>query len=179
MIGAPAKTPVLQTARMILRAPEPRDLEPWMTFLVSERGRWHGGGPEEGVGRAWRIVATLLGHWQLHGYGPFLGERKDDGCLVAAVGPFFPANWPERELGWSVLRPEDEGRGYAREAAQAVLRHLFHDLGWATVVSYIDPANARSIALAERLGAVRDPAAERPSAGDLVFRHGVPAEAAA
>lgn len=173
------KTPVLETDRLILRAPEPRDLEAWMAFLVSERGTWHGGGPEQGAGRAWRMVATLFGHWQLHGYGTFNAMRRSDGAFVASVGPFFPPDWPEREIGWSVLRAEDEGKGYAAEAARAVLLHLFRDLGWTTVVSYIHPDNARSIALAERLGAVRDPDAARPVSGDIVFRHAMPAEAAA
>lgn len=167
-------TPVLETERLILRAPEPRDVDAWMDFLITERGRWHGGGPAEGVGRAWRIVAVLMGHWQIHGFGVFVARRSDDDVPVASVGPFFPANWPERELGWSVWRAGDEGKGYAVEAAREVIRHCYADLGWDSLVSYIDPANDRSVALAERLRAVQDDGADRPSPTDLVYRHPKP-----
>ncbi|TMV69267.1 GNAT family N-acetyltransferase, partial [Thioclava sp. BHET1] len=80
-----------------------------------------------------------------------------------------------REMGWSLWSAEGEGRGYAREAARAVIAHAFGPLGWDTAVSYIAPDNARSIALAERLGAIRDDSAAHP--GDtpcLVYRHPKP-----
>ena len=65
----------------------------------------------------------------------------------------------------------------AAEAARAVLAHVFGTLGWTTAVSYISPQNARSIALAERLGAVRDAGAAGPAESDLVFRHSPPGAA--
>lgn len=168
-------TPVLETDRLRLVAPQPRHLAPWMDFLVTERGRWHGGGPDEGPGRAWRIVAILTGHWQLLGTGPFVAELKETGAPVGSVGPFIPADWPEREIGWSVWRAEDEGKGYGVESSRAVIRHVFDDLGWDTAVSYIKPDNPRSIALAKRLGAKLDDAAPRPQPIDLVYRHPRPA----
>ena len=163
--------PTLTTDRLILRAPTAADVDPWMAFLTSDRGTWHGAGPKEGAGRAWRAVATLLGHWQIHGFGPFVARLKSDNTPVASVGAFFPNDWPERELGWSVWRDTDEGKGYAVEAARAVIRHYFEDLRWDSLVSYIDPANERSVALAERLGAQRDDAAKRTHPEDLVYRH--------
>ena len=51
----------------------------------------------------------------------------------------------------------------------------FAVLGVETLVSYVDPANQRSIAVAERLGAYRDAAAVVQDPGDLVFRHRRPA----
>jgi len=166
-------TPVLTTARLRLRVPVPSDMAPWMAFLVSPRGTWHGGGPEHGPGRAWRIIATLIGHWSIHGFGIFIAEDRTTGRPLAAVGAFFPANWPERELGWSVWAQADEGRGYAAEAATEILRHCAHDLGWSPLLSYIDPENARSVALAERLGAVREPGTPTPHPDDVAFRHKV------
>ena len=40
-----------------------------------------------------------------------------------------------------------------------------------TLVSYIDPENARSIHLAERLGATIDDRARKQDPEDLVYRH--------
>ena len=169
-------TPVLETERLILRAPVVSDLQPWSDFLVSDRGTWVGGGPDEGLGRAWRIVAAMFGHWQIHGFGLFVVTDRATGRPLASIGPWYPGNWPEREIGWTIWSAEDEGKGYAAEAARAVIRHCFHDLGWDTLVSYIDAKNAPSIALAERLRATRDDAAERPDRADLVYRHPRPAQ---
>lgn len=168
------ETPIIETPRLILRAPTPDDLRPWMAFFMTERGRWHGCGPEGGVGRAWRATATLLGHWQIHGYGPLVFVRKSDGKPIGSVGPWFPADWPEPEMSWTVWDETAEGKGYAFEAATAVLDHLFNDLGWTSSPSYIDPQNPRSIALAKRLGATLDPDAPTPTrfeGHELVYRH--------
>lgn len=162
---------VLETERLILRPPEAADVDAWCGFLMSDRGRWHGAGPEQGIGRAWRIAAIMLGHWQIHGFGMFVAQRRSDLVPVASVGPFCPADWPEREVGWSVWRDADEGKGYAAEAARAVIADCFGRLGWTSLVSYIDRRNSRSIALAERLGATLDADAPGPDPTDLVYRH--------
>ena len=66
------------------------------------------------------------------------------------------------------------------EAARAVIAHAFRDLKWSTAVSYIDPNNTRSTALAERLGARPDPQAAYPGEPPIVvWRHPAPKEAAA
>ncbi len=168
------QSPVMETPRLILRTPTADDVQPWMDFFMSERGRWHGCGPEAGLGRAWRASATLIGHWVIHGFGPFVFVRKSDEKPIGSCGPWFPADWPEPEMSWTVWDEATEGKGYAFEAASAVLDHLFNDLGWASSPSFIDPANARSIALAERLGATLDPDAPTPDrfeGHELVYRH--------
>jgi RimJ/RimL family protein N-acetyltransferase len=104
----------------------------------------------------------------------FAVTRKGEDRAVALVGPWNPPDWPERELGWMVLDGAAEGQGIAREAAQGALRHIWQNLNWDTVVSYIAEGNARSVALAERLGARLDPEAEVPEvAGQrlMVYRH--------
>ena len=74
----------------------------------------------------------------------------------------------EPELGYLLLAGA-EGKGYASEAAQAAAALRLRHPQWPSVVSYIDPANARSIALVERLGATLDTAAS--DADLLVYRH--------
>ena len=172
-----ADTPVLETGRLILRAPRAEDWPPSAAFLATERSRFVGGPVE--TGGAWRIFAHVVGHWTLRGFGLFVVCDKARDAALGTVGPWYPADWPEREIGWTLWRAEDEGKGFAQEAARAALDHAFRALGWETAVSYIDPGNARSIALAERLGAVRDPRAAAPGGGGLVYRHPAPASAAA
>jgi len=68
-----------------------------------------------------------------------------------------------------------EGKGLAYEASLAVLAWAYGPRGIASLVSYIDPGNARSIRLAERLGATRDDAAPKPEGEVCVtYRHASP-----
>ncbi|WP_371056342.1 GNAT family N-acetyltransferase [Rhodosalinus sp. K401] len=180
-----ADTPRFETERLILRAPEARDWETAAAFLVSDRARFIGGPYTQTA--AWRVFGHAVGHWVLRGYGQFVLEEKASGSLLGSVGPWYPNGWAECELGWSLWHASAEGKGYACEAAERLRRFAYDDLGWTTAVSYIDADNARSIALAERLGCVRDREARLPvgegSEDDAtevwVFRHPAPAEAAA
>src|SRR5215472_8022673 len=54
-------------------------------------------------------------------------------------------------LGW-ILVPRYERRGYMAEAVRALLAHCFETLQMHRVEAEIEPDNARSIRLAERLG---------------------------
>jgi RimJ/RimL family protein N-acetyltransferase len=165
VIGAP----VIETERLALRAPCAEDWTAWVRFMGSERAR-HVGGPADGE-VAWRAFAVVIGHWTLRGFGSFVFTLRDTGEAIGLTGPWYPHGWPEHEIGWTVWTPEAEGRGYAHEAALAAREHAYRALGWTTAVSYIDRRNARSIALARRLGATEDPYARRKDADDLVFRH--------
>jgi len=64
-----------------------------------------------------------------------------------------------------------EGRGLAYEAAMEARRWGYEDRKLTTLVSYIDPDNARSIRLAERMGAWRDTSAPGVDRDDIVMRH--------
>jgi RimJ/RimL family protein N-acetyltransferase len=55
------------------------------------------------------------------------------------------------EIGWT-MHPEFTGRGYASEAARAVLGLAFDTLGLHRVFAELDPRNDASIALCRRLG---------------------------
>jgi RimJ/RimL family protein N-acetyltransferase len=92
---------------------------------------------------------------------------------MGIVGHYHPAYFPEVEIGWAVL-DGFEGRGIAQEAARAVLGWTWANTELATLVSYIHPENHRSIRLAERLGARRDPEARVYDEGDVVMRIGRP-----
>lgn len=165
------ETPVIDTARLRLRPHRIEDFEPFAALFASERSR-HMGGPLPRRA-AWHLFASDVGQWALLGFGAWAVERREDGALVGQVGLNKPDHFPERELGWLVF-DGFEGRGFAEEAAIAAREHAYRRLGFGTLVSYIDPENARSIALAERLGAVRDTGAAVPDAGDLVYRHPAP-----
>jgi len=162
---------ILQTDRLTLRRPAPHDWPAFRDFMMSPRS--DALGSEHHAGKAWRIFAAELGHWEICGHGMWTVTYQDADDALALIGPWTPVDWPETEVGWMVLRDDLEGTGIAHEAAAAAVKHAYTDLGWDTVVSYIAPDNARSIALAERLGAFNDPNAPKPDRypGTLVYRH--------
>jgi RimJ/RimL family protein N-acetyltransferase len=150
----------------------PADWDAFRDFMMSDRAAIFGS--HGNLGRSFRSFAAELGHWEFFGFGMFAVTRKGEDRAVALVGPWNPPDWPERELGWMVLDGAAEGQGIAREAAEEALRHIWQDLKWDTVVSYIAMGNDRSIALAERLGARLDPEAdvpEVPGQALRVYRH--------
>lgn len=167
-------TPVLHSARLQLRAPTSADWPTYRDFALTDRARFVRP-PEFDTERAWRMYASMIGHWVLRGWGSFVFTRKDDDRALGMVGPWFPEGWPEREILWMLWDAGAAGQGYVTEAVEVTLDHVFGTLGWDTAVSYIDPANAPSIRLAERLGAVLDPDAptsrlvESPNL--YVYRH--------
>ncbi len=163
--------PVIETERLVLRGPEPRDCDGFCAFMTSERSRYAGGVLDRPA--AWRAFGVELGHWPLRGCGMWAVTMKGVDTCLGLVGCWYPDGKPERELGW-ILWEYAEGKGVAFEAAAASRDYAYRELGWDTAVSYIAPENARSIALAERLGAVRDDDADRPSPEDLVYRHPAP-----
>lgn len=103
--------------------------------------------PEEG----WRHLAMLLGHWRLRGYGMWAVTERGDGRLLGRVGLHRPHGWPGLEVGWA-LTADARGRGYATESAQAAVDWGFERLEVDKLISLIDPENAASIGVAERIG---------------------------
>lgn len=111
--------PVIETERLTLRGPSLDDFAPLAAFYADPVRSTGFGGPIP-HDQAWRWFALNIGHWCLHGYG-FWTAVDRAGAIVGIVGLWNPEGWPEPELGW-VLFEGHEGKGYATEAARAVLR---------------------------------------------------------
>lgn len=163
--------PRIETERLVLRPHVLEDFPAMAAFFASDAARFVGGPMDEK--RCWHGFASDVGSWELMGFGGWGVEEKATGAFVGQVGLNKPAYFPEREIGW-ILMPGREGRGYATEAALAARAYAYGTLGWTTAVSYVDPENARSIALARRIGCAVDPDARSFDPGDLVFRHPAP-----
>lgn len=166
-------TPVLETERLTLRAFAPQDVAAGVDFLMQDRTRYMGGPYSRA--EAWDHCAGLLGHWAIRGYGLFSICLKGTDQAIGDVGLLCPGGYHEPELGWGIWDAALEGKGLVREAAEAVRAHAYADHGWSTLVSYIDPENTRSIALAKRLGCTLDEDARLPDLpeweGTLTYRH--------
>lgn len=141
----------LETERLMLRPFREADLDAWAAIEADPEVMRFMGGPRDRA-CAWRDMAMHLGHWMLRGYGLWAAEEKAGGALVGRIGLINPEGWPGLELGWLVARSH-WGRGLAPEGARAALGHAFEAVGAERVISLINPDNAASIRVAEKLGA--------------------------
>lgn len=143
--------PILQTERLVMRATRGEDLDAWAAIMADpDVARYIAPAPMT-RDEAWRSIAAALGHWQLRGYGSWAVERKSDGAMIGRVGMINPEGWPGLEIGWTLGKPY-WGKGYATEAASAAMRYAFLTQTVDRLISNIDPENAPSQAVAERLG---------------------------
>lgn len=165
--------PTLTTKRLILRAPVIGDFPAYALLMASPRSVSMGGPFDARA--AWGLFCHDVALWQLFGHGALMIDLRATGECVGQVGINHGPLFPEKELGWQVYEGH-EGRGYATEAAGALREWAFGTLGLPTLVSYIDPNNSRSAAVAERLGAMIDPVAAKQDPDDLVYRHFASAE---
>lgn len=152
--GSSSTGELLRTARLALRAwtTSPADLERLADiYSRDEVTRWLGGTPSV-------PVPELVERWaRVH--------AVDDRYGCWAVQPLEPAGAPpagtvlfkplpngvgEVEVGWH-LHPDSWGRGYATEAARAVVDRGF-DAGLPEVYAVVRPGNEASLAVCRRLG---------------------------
>lgn len=149
--------PTIDTPRLILRPHRVNDYED-CCFLTSdpEAVRMIFQKPmtrEE----TWHRMLRFVGHWALLGYGLLLVEERVTGRVVGEVGlaDFHRGLGedfdPFPEMAW-MLSHDVHGRGYATEAAGAVLRWMETAFAPERTVCIIDPDNAPSLRVAEKLG---------------------------
>jgi RimJ/RimL family protein N-acetyltransferase len=77
---------------------------------------------------------------------------KDDGIMIGDIGIHFSEDEEfQAEIGYTIS-PAWQHKGYASEAAKAILEYLFTSLGIHRVHASVDPRNIASAAVLERLG---------------------------
>lgn len=150
----------ITTERLVIRHWQDRDLDAFhrlnsdetvMHFFPFRRNRTEA---RQALIRFRNIVAEEGLGWAavtLRGTGEVIGLSG-----LAQVH-FEAAFTPATEIGWRLL-PEHWGRGYATEAAGALLDHGFEDIGLDRIVAFAVPENTASTAVMDRLGMRPQPA---------------------
>jgi RimJ/RimL family protein N-acetyltransferase len=166
LLEAAAMPLSIRTPRLVLRQLHPDDFPRFAAHAAdAETMRFIGGVKD--LGTASRIFIGFAGQWFLRSYGFYAVEHE--GRFSGCVGLYHPAEWPEAELAYNITR-DAWGRGLAAEAATAV-RDVAAAQGRRRLVSYIDPENAASLAVARRLGATEDGTAFVGGDSCLVWSH--------
>jgi ribosomal-protein-alanine N-acetyltransferase len=148
----------LHTERTTLRRWVPADRGPFAALNADARVMEYFPAPlkrAESNTMAQRIEA----HFELHGFGLWALEVPGVVPFAGFVGLMVPrfqaAFMPCVEIGWR-LAFEHWGKGYASEAARAVLEFAFEHARLAEVVSFTATMNSRSRRVMEKIGMRHD-----------------------
>jgi RimJ/RimL family protein N-acetyltransferase len=117
--------------------------------------------------------ARFAAHWEQHSFGLWAATVAATDEVIGFAGLCHPLWFPEFadqvEVGWR-LHPSAWGNGYATEGGRAALESAWSELRLERVIAVIDPGNAPSIAVAERIGMTpgeRVPHPQRPGSVDI------------
>lgn len=105
--------------------------------------------PEE----TWESIRRVKSRWENYGYSWWTIKEKASGAIVGAACLQHLANveGAPLEIGWRLM-PEQNGKGYAKEAAKAIIDFAAEQTGATYLVAVADPENLPSQRVMQRLG---------------------------
>lgn len=132
---------VLETERLLLRPHEPQDVDDYCAMEMDAGvRRFVGGHPLTRAEAEARFRDAALSAMIL----------KSDNCYVGRAG-LHPASGGAVAIGFYVAR-RYWGRGFATEAARAVIDHGFRVLKLPRILASVQTGNAASVRVLEKLG---------------------------
>lgn len=143
----------IRTERLLLRPAREEDLEPLHAIFTDPRAmRYWSTPPHQSLDQTREWLSDMIARTGTPA-ADFIVEL--DGKTIGKAGAYqLP------EFGY-IVHPDHWGHGYAAEAVAAVVAHIFSHFDLPALVTDIDPRNAPSIRLIERLGFVRTGYKER------------------
>lgn len=151
----------IETKRLLFRRPIGADLADYTQYCLSDRTRYVGG-PYNEV-QAFEKLASMIGHWDLRGFGRFVFLDRETERPLGHFGALQLCSTEPPEITWTIWNQDDEGKGFATEAGIAFQNYALQTLGLSTFVAHVHRDNSASRSLAARLGGELDNEAVPPS----------------
>jgi RimJ/RimL family protein N-acetyltransferase len=147
----------METERLILRPLIPEDSEGlFRIFSDPEVTRYLEITPLKFASEGKTMLEYFNGQFERKSGVRWGIERKQDGVLLGTCGFHSVELWIfKAELSYDVGRPY-WGQGIVPEAAKALLRHAFEDLGMNRIQASVIPEAAASAKVLEKLGFYRE-----------------------
>jgi len=89
--------------------------------------------------------------YKQHGFGLYLVTLKETEVPIGICGLVKRELFPDADIGYAFL-PAYWRKGYALEATTAIKRHAFAVLGQKQLLAIVNPENASSIRVLEKIG---------------------------
>ncbi len=140
---------MIRTARLVMRPARADDVAPMHAVLSHPVAmRYWSTAPHQEVAETEAWIASMIG-------AHARGESADD-CILELDGRVIgkAGFWRDPELGY-ILHPDVHGRGLMQEALSALLDRAFSMRRLPRATADVDPRNAASRRLLERLGFVQ------------------------
>ncbi len=150
---------ILTTDRLILRTWKASDL-PLMTAISSDPLVMEHFPAIQDITATQALIDQISQHYEQFGYAPYAVETKDTHEFIGFVGlnhppfnipNFQPVALPIVEIGWR-LSSQHWSKGYATEAAKAVLHYAFTELNLSEIISFTVVANIKSRRVMQKIG---------------------------
>ena len=142
---------VLTTERLVLRPVTAHDHAVLMAhWILPDVRRYLFDGEALSPAEVAETIEDSVQDFAAGGYGIWIIQEERGTALVGTTG-LRPLDDLGLEIFYS-LTPGSWGKGYATEAARAVVEHALGPLGLPEVLAEVDEGNAASIAVVRRLG---------------------------
>lgn len=144
---------ILETERLALRTIQAEDAPFYLNLLnsppfianIGDRGVRTLKAAREAIEQGPAAMQAARGH------SIYLVELKASGVAIGMSGLIKRDSLQDVDLGYGFLPPYF-GKGYAHEAAVAVVEHARRDIGLRRLVAITSPGNTASNALLEKIG---------------------------
>jgi ribosomal-protein-alanine N-acetyltransferase len=142
----------IETARLFIRQPHDQDFNYFNEWLSNPELTKHVGGvrPQE---RIQKTIDHIKKNWKEWGFGTGLLFLKENNKVMGSCGitKVEIEGRTEFDLGYLIVK-EYWGKGFATEAARAVMTYAIKNFGVDRITARQSGANLASICVAEKLG---------------------------
>lgn len=143
---------MIETQRLLLRRFTHTDLDAFALLNAdAEVMRFIGDGKLQSRAQTEVRLNAILDHWEQHDFGLWAAITKQGAEFIGFCGLQFLGNTGEIEVGYRLAK-RFWGMGLATEAAKVGLRFGFEELGVETIVAVVQPENAASCRVVEKIG---------------------------
>ena len=154
---------IISTERLILRTWMAHDISSMALISSNPVVMEYFPSPQD-RGETEQLINKINKQYERYGYTLYAVDTKNTGEFIGFVGlshpsyeipNFIPKGSPIVEIGWR-LSSDYWGRGYATEAAKAVLAYAFIELCLDEIISFTTVANTKSRRVMEKIGLQHD-----------------------
>ncbi len=148
---------IFETSRMVARRVDVADAAIMHKVYGDPAAmRWVGDGKPLDLAQCERWIEITQRNYVARGYGMFALVSRDSGSVIGFCGLVHPGGQAEAEIKYALCR-EHWGKGFASEAAAAMLAAASSDFGLPLVIASTAPENVASHRVLLKAGMRRGP----------------------